>query len=425
MRFEPASTIFVLLSFEGPDVYSQAGGLGVREKELARALAEHGFETHLYFLGDPSAPSLETAVGGRLTLHRWAQWLSALHPAGVYAGEEAKLWEWNRSLPGHLVDAVVVPAAAAGRTVVVLAEEWHTASSMQILWSGLQHARARRSAVLLWNANNVYGFERIDWPALRAVASITTVSRYMKARMAGLAEAAVVPNGIPAAAVADADPAACRAVRAAAGADLLLFKIGRFDPDKRWLMAVAAVGRLKREGLRVRLLMRGGREAHGAEVLAACGAEGLAVADVPSPPSPEALSATLAANPAADVLNFTTFMSESLLGTLYSAPDAVLANSGFEPFGLVGLEVMAAGGLAVTGATGEDYARSFHNAVVIETSDPGELAGGLRRIHGDPGLGRSLREAGRRTALEYTWDRVLPELLYRVELSAAAQAVGT
>jgi hypothetical protein len=36
--------------------------------------------------------------------------------------------------------------------------------------------------------------------------------------------------------------------------------------------------------------------------------------------------------------------------------DAVFANSGHEPFGLVGLETMAAGGVACTGCSGEDYA---------------------------------------------------------------------
>jgi len=33
----------------------------------------------------------------------------------------------------------------------------------------------RQSAVLLWNANNLFGFEAIDWPVLDFVASITTV----------------------------------------------------------------------------------------------------------------------------------------------------------------------------------------------------------------------------------------------------------
>src|SRR3990167_8295723 len=39
---------FVLLSFEGPDRYSRAGGLGSRVTELSRALAGMGFETHLF-----------------------------------------------------------------------------------------------------------------------------------------------------------------------------------------------------------------------------------------------------------------------------------------------------------------------------------------------------------------------------------------
>ena len=34
MVFDPRQTVFVILSFEGPDVYSQAGGLGVRVKGL-------------------------------------------------------------------------------------------------------------------------------------------------------------------------------------------------------------------------------------------------------------------------------------------------------------------------------------------------------------------------------------------------------
>src|SRR5581483_885321 len=48
----PANTLFVLLCFEGPDVYSTAGGLGTRVSELSEALAAQGYETHLIFIGD-------------------------------------------------------------------------------------------------------------------------------------------------------------------------------------------------------------------------------------------------------------------------------------------------------------------------------------------------------------------------------------
>ena len=47
MIFTPDRTAFVVLSFEGPDLYSQAGGLGVRVKGLSRSLARRGYDTHL------------------------------------------------------------------------------------------------------------------------------------------------------------------------------------------------------------------------------------------------------------------------------------------------------------------------------------------------------------------------------------------
>jgi hypothetical protein len=42
------NSVFVLLSFEGPDEYSRAGGLGVRVTNLSACLADKGY-THLFF----------------------------------------------------------------------------------------------------------------------------------------------------------------------------------------------------------------------------------------------------------------------------------------------------------------------------------------------------------------------------------------
>jgi glycosyltransferase involved in cell wall biosynthesis len=101
----------------------------------------------------------------------------------------------------------------------------------------------------------------------------------------------------------------------------------------------------------------------------------------------------------------------------------VLANSGHEPFGLVGLEVMAAGGLAVTGSTGEDYAQAFRNALVMETDDPIELVTELNLLKQRPQLAAAMRRRGRVTARQYTWEKVIDQLLLRVEFAAAQQAV--
>jgi glycosyltransferase involved in cell wall biosynthesis len=424
MIFTPDRTVFVVLSFEGPDQYSQAGGLGVRVKGLTRSLARRGYDTHLYFVGDPDLPGEETLEEGKLHHHRWGQWISSQHRGGVYDGEEGKVRDWNLSLPPSVIDNVIAPAVDAGGYVVVLGEEWHTSWSMSLISDTLYRRGLRDRVVMLWNANNTFGFQRIDWAALTLAATLTTVSRYMKFEMWDWHQnAIVIPNGIPRSSIADADPIAVAELRAAAAADHLLFKIGRFDPDKRWLMAVSAAAYLKRHGSRVKLLMRGGKEPHGGEVLNHARHQGLVVIDAPTPPDVAGLAALLRANPDVDVINLTTFVSDELVAVIYPACDAVLANSGHEPFGLVGLEVMAAGGLAVTGATGEDYAQAYRNALVVETSDPVELVTELMLLKERPSLAARIRKRGRTTAREYIWEKVIDQLLLRVEFAAALQAV--
>ena len=424
MIIDPERTVFALLSFEGPDQYSQAGGLGVRMKGLSRTLAQLDFQTYLYFCGDPDLPGEETAEGGRLVLRRWCQWISAKHRAGVYDGEDEKIRDWNTSLPPSLIDQVIAPAVAAGKNVVVMGEEWHTAWSMSLLSDSLYYRGLRDRVVMLWNANNTFGFHRINWAGLAMAATITTVSRYMKFKLWDWGHnPVVIPNGIPRTSIRDADAEVVADLRAAAAADHLCFKIGRFDPDKRWLMAVSAAAYLKRHGRRVRLLMRGGREAHGGEVITHARHQGLNVLDSHAPAEPVGVSAFLREHRDADVVNFTSFLSEDVIAVIYSACDAVLANSGHEPFGLVGLEVMAAGGLAVTGSTGEDYAEGYRNALVLETDDSIELVTELNLIRDRPKLAASIRRRGRTTARAYVWEKVIQELLLRIEFAAAQQAV--
>jgi len=409
----PHNAVMVVLSFEGPDQYAQAGGLGVRVAELGEALAEAGYETSVLFVGDPSLPSKEVRGGGKLTYYRWSQWISQYYPAGVYQGEEDKLRDWNASVPPFVVDSIAGPAIAAGKLVVVLAEEWHTADSLAAI-SDLLHWRGMRNrALLLWNANNIFSFWRLDWNRLSFVSTLTTVSRYMRQYMWNMGlDPLVVPNGIPTRLLtkgaSDADTAALRTIFPHR---LLLFKIGRFDPDKRWMMAVEAAAWLKAMGQPVLLMMRGGIEPHGHEVLGYARHLGLIVHDLTSPPGAPRTVETglevLRTAPPADVYNLRFFLPEEFVHVLYRGCDAVLANSGHEPFGLVGLEVMAAGGLAVTGSTGEDYAVGYQNAIVVETSDPREIVAALLYLRTHPDDAARIRAAGQQTARLFTWDQVL------------------
>ncbi len=424
MRISPQRTVFVLLSFEGPDVYSQTGGLGVRVTGLSRALAGAGFDTHLFFVGDPDLPELEVQGEGRLHLHRRCQRISAVHRSGVYDGEEEKLRDWNGTVPAAVIEGVIAPAVEASRNAVVMGEEWQTAWTMNAISDALYYRGLRDRAVLLWNANNTFSFWRINWGALAYATTITTVSRYMKFKMWDQGQnPVVIGNGIPRESIADPDPTAVAALRAAAGAQHFCFKIGRFDPDKRWLMAVAAIGHLKHSGSTVKLLIRGGREAHGEEVIAYAKAQGLTVAAARTPETVVGLVDLVRAHPASDVIRLTTFLGGDQVALAYAAADAVLANSGHEPFGLVGLEVMAAGGLAITGSTGEDYADAIQNALVLETDDPLELVTLLRLVRERPALAAAIRKRGRATARDYVWEKVIDHLLLRVEFAAAQQSV--
>jgi glycosyltransferase involved in cell wall biosynthesis len=71
---------------------------------------------------------------------------------------------------------------------------------------------------------------------------------------------------------------------------------------------------------------------------------------------------------------------------------------------------MAAGGIAVCGATGEEYAEPFVNSIVCDTPDGRELATYLRAILTDPQRQAELRAAGRETAARYTWPAAIAAL---------------
>jgi glycosyltransferase involved in cell wall biosynthesis len=422
--YTPATLEIAMVSFEGPDQYSQAGGLGVRAKEICRAFASMGFRTTLYFVGDPAMPATETVESLRLV--RLCQAVSRLHPAGVYDGEHAKIEAMWSELPGQLIEGTVRPAASAGRLVAILCEEWQTADLVGLLDRRLRELGLRDRCVILWNANNHFGFDNMDWRALERAATLTTVSRYMKHLMwpHGV-NPVVIPNGIPAEALRPVDPAAVRVIAEAANTPCLAFKIGRFSPDKRWHQSLDAIAELRAAGLPARLLMRGGIEHFGHGVLTHARHLGLDVAEWDQPvEAPLDVARSLAETGTAAIVNLRRFLPGSVLPAIAAAATAVLANSGHEPFGLVGLEAMAAGGIAVVGATGEEYARPYGNAIVIETAEGTELASALGGLVERPELSARLREAARRDAAGFLWPDVIDGFLERMRYMAARQHAG-
>ncbi|MGD9705887.1 MAG: glycosyltransferase family 4 protein [Acidimicrobiia bacterium] len=418
-----SSTRFVHLSFEGPDRYSSAGGLAVRVTTLSHALAQAGAIVDLYFVGDPALPGVEQRDG--VTLHRWCQAISASAPAGVYDEEERKIEDLCVWWPAHLA-RVIEEDHACGRRTVVLAEDWHTAWPLIALHDELVRRGLRSAARLVWTANNRFGFERIDFSRLARSATLVTISRAMKHLMWQYGvNPLVVPNGIPESLLRRAPKAELDALRAVLPGMLLLAKIGRWDPDKRWMMAIDALARLRDRGEHAALLARGwngnaAASAHHRDLRAHADRLGLPwhVAHREDP-SADLATTIAAAGRDGGIVELAFPVAGTELRTLYGASDVVLANSGFEPFGLVGIEAMAASAIVIAGATGEDYVIPFHNGFALDSDDAGEIVRNLDWLRQRHGRAESLRAAAYETALRYRWTDIVERLVVALSLDCS------
>jgi glycosyltransferase involved in cell wall biosynthesis len=288
----------------------------------------------------------------------------------------------------------------------------------------LEEKGLSKQAVLFWNANNVFGFETIDFAKLSQATQLLTISRYMKERMRALKlETMVVPNGIPPRFWSKVDLKACNQLREMFPGTLLT-KVGRYHPDKRWLMAVDSFAVCKENGLDPTLIFRGGNEEHGAQVRERAKSLGLSWATVTAHAGDNAsILEAIEVHAASDIIELDFFVPESFLRTLYRSSNAVLANSGHEPFGLVGLEVMACGGVAITGSTGEEYVQNFHNGIALSSNDPKEIPVYLQELVSVPGLENRIRENGKATAKLFNWESVIEDLLRKVELVAWTKGI--
>jgi hypothetical protein len=84
---------------------------------------------------------------------------------------------------------------------------------------------------------------------------------------------------------------------------------------------------------------------------------------------------------------------------------------------------MAAGGVAYTGCTGEDYAIPFVNCFVLETDDPAEISSYAAALKDSPDEETRMRRLARRTARQFTWDATIQNLLGKLDNQARAQGM--
>jgi glycosyltransferase involved in cell wall biosynthesis len=228
----------------------------------------------------------------------------------------------------------------------------------------------------------------------------------------------VIPNGLEPTAFKPVVPEAIEQFASTIAPRLVLAKVARFDPDKRWLATVEIIAELKQRGARPLLIARGGLEAHGREVLARARELGLSIAERNARPGVKGLISALQHIEDVDILHLRSHLDPEARRLLFRCASAVLANSSREPFGLVGLEAMAAHGIACTGISGEDYAVPGHNAIVLQTQAPSEAVAQIERLQSRPIEAGEIRRAGASTARNYAWGTVIERnLMPQLELS--------
>jgi glycosyltransferase involved in cell wall biosynthesis len=104
-------------------------------------------------------------------------------------------------------------------------------------------------------------------------------------------------------------------------------------------------------------------------------------------------------------IRFTGYVSEDDKRALLAGAEALAYPSAYEGFGFPVLEGFAAGVPVLTSTVSSLPEVAGDAALLVDPSDPGEIAEGLARLVGDEGLRDRLRRAGAERVAAFTWDR--------------------
>ena len=431
----PDKTIFIVLSFEGPDDYSMAGGLGDRVNNLTNTIARMGFNVHHIFIGDPEMQGTELREGGRLALHRWCQCISGSHRGGVYDGEEWKFVDFTKSAPLFVVQELVGRALSQGKMAVILAEEWQTAEAMCCIHDLLHMYGWRDETVMFWNANDTYNFERIDWEYLSRTSTITTVSDYMKQVMLKMGiNPIVIPNGICEALLEEVDTSDVSQMRGVLNAGMVFSKVTRWRTDSGWKPVVRAILNLKNLGENCKLLAHVGVESDRQSLTRQVRSLGLAMQGIRLEGDPKEyyrraeleedftpyLEAIATGN-TADIINLLFPIPYRLLRMLYRASDVVLTDSSYNPFGLAGMEAMATGAVVFSGRMADGYAKHMYNSVILNNYSAEEIQFYVDHLRLYPEKRDGISSSAIQTAKQWTWGKVVETLISKLESQLRAQ----
>jgi glycosyltransferase involved in cell wall biosynthesis len=110
-------------------------------------------------------------------------------------------------------------------------------------------------------------------------------------------------------------------------------------------------------------------------------------------------------------LTLTGRVDDRTLRALYRRCAAFVFPSLYEGFGLPILEALRCGAAVVAGDNSSQPEVAGDAALLVNTADPGALAGAIARVLTDPALARTLRARGPDRAVRFTWDAVAARTL--------------
>ncbi|QZY30939.1 D-inositol-3-phosphate glycosyltransferase [Nocardioides coralli] len=392
-----------------------AGGMNVYVIELARRLARRGVEVDVFTRATTSALPPTVVAGDGVQVHHVAagpyEGLAKEELPGQLCTFAREVLRAEASQPLGHYDAVHSHYWLSGQVGALARDRW----GVPLIHSMHTMAKVKNAALADGDTpepdGRIIGEEQVVEAADMLIANTDIEARQLVDLYdADPARVEVVHPGVD---LEVFRPHARAATRRALGlpedGHVLLFA-GRLQPLKApdVLLRAVAVMLAETPGLRSRLVVPvvGGPSGSGLE-------------------HPESLAELAAELGVADVVRFVPPVEQAELAQWCSAADLVAVPSYNESFGLVAAEAQATGTPVVAAAVGglPTVVSDGVSGLLVDTHDPRDWAGALRRLISDDDLRERLSTGAYEHAAEFSWERTAEATLDVYEAARRPAAV--
>lgn len=376
----------LMLSWEYPPVV--VGGLGRHVHAISTALAAQGHDLTVISRRGKDAPASERLDGVSII---------RVDPGPPCLDFCTDLLGWTLALNHSMLRAAAAWWPTSGPTPVIHAHDWLVANAAVAM--SRQTGAALVSTLHATEAGRHQGWlpgplnrqiHALEWWLANNSARVVVCSKSMRAEAGGLydvplSQITVIPNGI--------DPMLWKASRRSildaraqyAGAGPLVVFTGRLEYEKGVHDLIDAVPRLRRRHPGLRVVVTGDGTQR------------------------DWLQQRAAARRLGRSLQFAGHLDHDTLRALLGAVDVAVVPSRYEPFGMVALEMAAAGAPLVVAAVGglDEFAASDTRALTFSAGSPAALADAVTAVLSDPAS--ASRRVGRaRSVLSpaYSWQGI-------------------